>query len=113
MSNSSNSAWMQDELLEIREREEAQEEEAKAAAKAATVAELMQEANLEGVDTLWDDMTIGDEDWDKLGQVQLTSSHHVILWPCRWMRVPLCDDSSQLDDFMVKLWHKWAECGEW
>eukprot|EP00892_Ulva_mutabilis_P007393 jgi/Ulvmu1/5025/UM021_0042.1 len=59
----------QDELLEIREREEAQEEEAKAAEKAVTVAELMQEANLEGVDTLWDDMTAGDEDWVKLGQV--------------------------------------------
>lgn len=73
---------LQDELLEMREREEAQEEEAKAAAKAATVAELMKEANLEGVDTLWDDMTVGDEEWAKLGQarnqpiyVGLTISH--------------------------------------
>ena len=54
----------------MREREEAQEEEAKAAAKAATVAELMTQANLEGVDSLWDDMTVGDEDWPKLGQVR-------------------------------------------
>lgn len=52
----------------MREREEAQEEEAKAAAKAAYVADLMKEANLEGVDTLWDDMTVGDEEWAKLGQ---------------------------------------------
>lgn len=61
---------LQDELLEMREREEAQEEEVKAAAKAATVAELMTQANLEGVDSLWDDMTVGDEDWPKLGQVR-------------------------------------------
>lgn len=71
--------------MEIREREEAQEEESKAAVKAVTIAELMEEANLEGVDTLWDDMTTGDEDWAKLGQVR-SAAHHtfsaaVLLWP--------------------------------
>jgi hypothetical protein len=50
-------------VVELREKEEAEEEEAKAAAKAAEAAALMREANLEGVDTLFDDMTAGDEEW--------------------------------------------------
>jgi hypothetical protein len=61
-------------VVELREKEEAEEEEAKAAAKAAEAAALMREANLEGVDTLFDDMTAGDEEWAKLAKVRMGGS---------------------------------------
>ena len=54
---------------ELREKEEAEEDEARAASKAAEAAALMQQANLDGVDTLFDDMTAGDDEWAKLAQV--------------------------------------------
>ena len=55
--------------MELREKEEAEEEDAKVALKAAEAAALMQQANLDGVDTLFDDMTAGDDEWAKLAQV--------------------------------------------
>lgn len=56
-------------VVELREKEEAEEEDAKVALKAAEAAALMQQANLDGVDTLFDDMTAGDDEWAKLAQV--------------------------------------------
>lgn len=55
-------------VVELREKEEAEDEEAKVASKAAEAAALMHQANLDGVDTLFDDMTAGDDEWAKLAQ---------------------------------------------
>jgi Leucine-rich repeat len=60
----------QDEVLDLREKDEAHEEELKALAVVTQQALLMSEANLQGVDSLFDDLTKDDADWHKLAQVQ-------------------------------------------
>eukprot|EP00775_Hariotina_reticulata_P009125 gene9125-9294_t len=59
----------QDEMLELHEREEAAAAEAAAAAEKAAHAAAMAEANLDGVETLLDDMVAADADWRKLAAV--------------------------------------------
>jgi septal ring factor EnvC (AmiA/AmiB activator) len=66
-------------VVELREKEEAEEEEAAAAAKAAEAAALMHEANLSGVDNLFDDMTAGDDEWAKLAQASTTPQYNSAL----------------------------------
>eukprot|EP00878_Enallax_costatus_P044914 GHUV01053706.1.p1 GENE.GHUV01053706.1~~GHUV01053706.1.p1 ORF type:complete len:163 (+),score=65.94 GHUV01053706.1:348-836(+) len=56
----------QDEMLELREKEEAAAAEKTAAAEKAQHEAEMAEANLDGVETLLDDMTTADTDWTKL-----------------------------------------------
>jgi hypothetical protein len=63
-------------VVELREKEEAEEEGAHLAAKAAEAAALMHEANLHGVDTLFDEMTAGDDEWAKLAQASTTPGHY-------------------------------------
>jgi Leucine-rich repeat len=59
----------QDEVMDLREKDEKDEEEQKALAQAAQHVVLMKEANLDGVDSLFDDVTKDDVDWHKLAQV--------------------------------------------
>eukprot|EP00891_Asterochloris_glomerata_P004982 jgi/Astpho2/4982/e_gw1.00070.8.1_t len=59
----------QDEMNELVEREEQEAVTEKAAAEAAAHLALMQEANLEGVETMLDDMVRADADWPRLQQV--------------------------------------------
>jgi hypothetical protein len=64
----------QDEMLDLREKEEIQEEEERAKEAARKEAKLMQEANIAGIDTLFEDLTKSDADWAKLAQVLSLSS---------------------------------------
>lgn len=60
----------QDEMLDLKEKEELAADDARAAAAAAQHAQRMVEANLHGVDTLFEDLTKDDSDWAKLSQVR-------------------------------------------
>ena len=59
----------QDELMEVEEREEKQEEERKHREVAEATGKKMAEANLAGVDTLFEDMLKADPEYPKLKQV--------------------------------------------
>ena len=60
----------QDEMLDLKEKEDVVEEEEKIAAAAALEDELMRQANLQGVDAFFDNLVKGDPDWLKLSQVR-------------------------------------------
>uniref|UniRef100_A0A7S0R7I6 Dynein regulatory complex subunit 3 n=1 Tax=Chlamydomonas leiostraca TaxID=1034604 RepID=A0A7S0R7I6_9CHLO len=59
----------QDEMIEISEREEQAAAEEKAAGEAAAHSALMKEANLDGVETLADDMVRDDPEWARFSQI--------------------------------------------
>lgn len=61
----------QDEMLDLKEKEALQEEEEKGLQLAQQEAALMEEANLQGVDSFFDDLIKDDADWAKLVQVRL------------------------------------------
>ena len=60
---------LQDEVLELHEKEETAAAEAAAAVERSTHAALMAEANLDGIETLADDMVTADTEWTKLSAV--------------------------------------------
>eukprot|EP00877_Chromochloris_zofingiensis_P000606 jgi/Chrzof1/10546/Cz05g02220.t1 len=59
----------QDEMLELHEREEAAATEQAHAAERAAHGALMAEANLDGIETLLDDMASADSEWSKMSAV--------------------------------------------
>ncbi|KAK9824206.1 hypothetical protein WJX72_008534 [[Myrmecia] bisecta] len=59
----------QDEVIELQEKEEQEAAAEKAAAEAAAHQELMQQANLQGVETMLEDMTKNDPEWAKLASI--------------------------------------------
>jgi len=59
----------QDEMLDLREKEEVQQHEEREAARRAENDRLVREANLEGVDHFVEEMTRDDPDWARLAQV--------------------------------------------
>lgn len=56
-------------MLDLREKDEAHEEEEHARAEARRQATLMRDANLEGIHTLVDDLTADDAEWRRLAQI--------------------------------------------
>ncbi len=64
-----NGGTVQDEMIEIQEKEEAQAAEEKAGAERESHAALMREANLEGTEGLLDAMVRDDPEWAKMAQV--------------------------------------------
>jgi hypothetical protein len=68
----------QDEMLDLKEKEDLQEEEERVLIASRQEAALMQDANLQGVDSFFDDLVKDDADWAKLAQVR----HFVGARPC-------------------------------
>lgn len=60
----------QDEMLDLKEKEDVAEEDEKLAAAAAQEEALMRQANLQGVDAFFDNLVKDDPDWIKLSQVR-------------------------------------------
>jgi hypothetical protein len=67
--NSEKNWCLQDEVLELHEKEETAAAEAAAAVERAKHAALMLEANMDGIETLADDMVVADTEWAKLSAV--------------------------------------------
>ncbi|KAL3160580.1 hypothetical protein ABBQ32_010517 [Trebouxia sp. C0010 RCD-2024] len=59
----------QDEMIELGEKEATEAVAEKESAETAAHAALMKEANLEGIETLLEDMVKADVEWSKLGQI--------------------------------------------
>jgi CRISPR/Cas system-associated protein Cas7 (RAMP superfamily) len=72
----------QDEMLDLKEKEDLAEEERRVALAAEKEESLMKDANLQGVDSFFDNLIKDDPDWIKLAQAWHLPLCYVCSEPC-------------------------------